>query len=132
MIKELEREEATVIPSVFGRLSERTYLPPNTMTSVYRIIPTVTEVGEIDVPREALKRLAQSVSERFNAVLEVHEHALPGAYHGREYVDAPHLLFNLVADNDEELEKVIDAIDPEIEELVNTQTNMEPAVPAGR
>lgn len=131
MNKELEREEANVIPSVFGRSSERTFLPLNTMISVTRIIPIVTEGGEIDIPREAFARLA-SVSERFNVVLEVHEHALPSAYHGRDYVDVPHLLLHLVADSDEELVKVIDAIDPEIEELVNTQTNMELAVPAGR
>jgi len=132
MNKELEREEANVIPSVFGRSSERTFLPLTTMISVTRVIPIITEGGEIDIPREGFARLAKSVSERFNAVLEVHEHAQPGAYHGRDYVDVPHLLLLLVADSDEELVKVIDAIDPEIEELVNTHTNMELAVPAGR
>jgi len=132
MNNELERKEAVVSSSVFGVIADPISSLSTIMISIYRIIPKFTDEGELAIPPEALTELADSVSARFNAILEAHDHKEAGAYHDRPYVDQPHYLFNLIAESDAELQEVIDAIDPQIEELVNTYTKQMPAVPAGR
>lgn len=91
-----------------------------------RVIPRFTPAGYLEVPTNEWLPLRALLAERFSATLHVHEHGA-GEYHGRAFEPLPHLLIEVTLDEDSNIESVINAIDPMIEEIINHNTRREVA-----
>lgn len=102
----------------------RIYNPTIMSGTLSRVLPRFSSTGYLDVPSSEWIPLRTLLAERFSATLHVHEHGA-GEYHGRAFEPLPHLLIEVTLDEDSNIESVIDAIDPMIEEIIDRNTTRE-------
>lgn len=113
-----------------GQTNARVHFTPTTMLHVKRILVRETEDGSTTIPETAWRALIREMRDTFDAILEVHDHDGPGAFHGYDFVPAAHYLLRLAAGDIDQLNRAIGAVNPRIEELVKTFTRT--SVPADR
>lgn len=99
------------------------------MTSMSRAIPKITDDGVVEIPVSAFAEIKSVASEEFDAIVSIHDHDAPGAYHGNPFVPVPHYLVDVLID-EELVDDFIERIDPLIEDLIARHTQ-QPEVPAG-
>lgn len=104
--------------------SSRIYNPTIMSGTLSRVLPRFSSTGYLNVPSSEWIPLRTLLAERFSATLHVHEHGA-GEYHGRAFEPLPHLLIEVTLDEDSNIESVIDAIDPMIEEIIARNTTRE-------
>jgi len=62
-------------------------------------IPAETEDGELlDIPRSAWADVEKVANEEFGALVNIHFHKEPGAYHGGSLIPFPHFLIETTLD----------------------------------
>jgi hypothetical protein len=93
------------------------------LRSLSRVIPQISESGRLSIPADEWERIGQILRDEVggNANFVVHDHIQPGAYHGGEFIPVPHYFLQLEADEDE-IQSVLDAINPVIDEIIDTHT----------
>lgn len=107
---------------------DRSYSQPLTaMATATRVLPKLSNRGILDVPSSAFNAV-RLAAEEMGVTLRVHDHHIPGAFHGEDFVPVPHLLLELSAEHAFQVARCIDVIDPQIETIVDA--HMKPfAVP---
>jgi hypothetical protein len=97
------------------------------MATATRVLPKLSDRGILDIPSSAFNAV-RLVAEDMGVALRVHDHQVPGAFHGEDFVPVPHLLLELSAEHAFQIARCIDVIDPQIETIVDA--HMKPfAVP---
>jgi len=96
--------------------------------TVARPLPKISTTGVLDVPQTAWDDVVSDVEAAFpNTRIRVHNHAVPGAYHGYPLVPVPHYLIEIDAE-ESDLDAIIAFVDSRLEELgtkfVNSDTNI--------
>lgn len=86
-----------------------------------RIVPRITPTGTLDIPPNDWLPVRTLLAEQFSATLHVHEHGA-GAYHGNPFVPIPHFLIEITLDTESDVGRVIEAVDPMIEEIIDRNT----------
>jgi len=86
-----------------------------------RVLPRVTPTGLLDVPSSDWLPVRALLAEQFDSTLRIHEHDA-GAYHGNPPVPISHYLVEIALDNESDVGRVIEAIDPMIEEIIDRNT----------
>lgn len=95
-----------------------------------RVIPKLSDRGILSIPMAAWEPIRAQVASQFDAVLHVHHHQLPGAYHGDAPVPVPHYLLELLGDDLDQMDAAKDMIDEFVEALVRTHINTESTTPS--
>lgn len=112
-----------------------TLLCPTSLTStcmtgtLSRSIPKITDDGVVEIPFSAWADVKSVAKEEFDAIVSIHDHDAPGAYHGEPFEQFPHYFVEVLIDR-ELVDDFIERIDPLIEDLIARHTQ-QPAVPAG-
>jgi hypothetical protein len=107
-----------------------TSLTPTCMTdTISRPIRKITDEGVVEIPVSAWAEVKRVAEEEFNAIVSIHDHDAPGAYHGRPFVPFAHYLVEINIDGDL-IDDFIDRVDPLIEDVIARHTQQS-AVPAG-
>lgn len=92
-----------------------------------RAVPRISPAGSLDIPPSDWLPVRTLLAEQFNAALRVHEHGA-GAYHGNPFVPFPHYLIEITLDTESDVGRVIEAVDPMIEEIIDRNTTRELAL----
>lgn len=93
-------------------------------TTLSRTLPRITHAGSLDIPPSDWLPLRALLAEQFGASLRVHEHDA-GAYHGNPPVPVDHYLVEITLDSESDVGRVIEAVDPMIEEIIDRNTTRE-------
>ena len=93
-----------------------------------RALPRITPAGSLEIPPSDWLPVRALLAEQFGASLRVHEHDA-GAYHGNPPVPVPHYLVEITLDTESDVGRVIDVVDPMIEEIITRNTAREFASP---
>lgn len=100
--------------------------------SIARPLPKISTLGVLDVPPTAWDDVFADVEAAYpDAHIRVHDHALPGAYHGYPLCPAPHYLVEIEAE-ESDLDAIIALVDPRLEELGTRFVNSNINIPAER
>lgn len=94
-----------------------------------RPILKITDEGVVEIPISAWAEVKRVAEEEFDAIVSIHDHDAPGAYHGRPFLPFAHYLFEANIDGDL-IEAFINRVDPLIEDVIARHTQ-QPTVPAG-
>ncbi len=97
--------------------------------SIARPLPKILPEGPLEVPSTAWDNVFAEVEAAYpEARIRVHEHALPGAYHGYPPCPVPHYLIEISAE-ESDLDSIIALVDPRLEELRNKFVNSNINIP---
>jgi hypothetical protein len=125
-INQISTSSERRVPATDALMTRRSavshFITPTCMTiTATRTIPQVSGEGTTEVPYEAFDEVRSIVENESDVRIVIHNHEIPGAFHGRDYVPVPHYLLELTGEEDE-LDAVVSRIDPIVDDIIKRHT----------